>query len=448
MRKENAMLRKLSLFVLAVSLTALSTFSVAADGSPTESARTASGQPAAAPSQAKVVSIAPSESICGKDADLEDFCFADFLCPAGPECTTNADCGAGERCLVESCCGFNVCATQYGFCSGGGYCLEYQPCTDCQEVVDQNQPSAVSNMAFFSQTDLAQSFEQRLPNVTSGEIFLSAGVGTEDKVTISVWDGLPNAGGTQLTHGGTIARAGEWARVRFAPVRLDPEQPYFLVFESGGTGGLEITGNTSNPYPLGQVYANPGYGSFPNYDYTFRTFAELPIFLDGFEGNSTAAWNHPFACTIAFDDAWADPSFGQGTDPDDYYGPFGVHFNNINGYGVISGEGNGDSGNWDIEGTYGSAAWGIWEGPHAITFDSPVTGVSLDFLRGHNDYSITVNAYLSGGLVGSQTVTVVGPHASEPVAFAGPIDELVLSDTGVIGAGVDNIVYSGMTSCP
>lgn len=74
--------------------------------------------------------------------------------------------------------------------------------------------------------------------------------------------------------------------------------------------------------------------------------------------------------------------------------------------------------------------------------------VSLDMLRAFDDYTITVDAFLGGGFVASQSVTLVGPHASEPVSFMGPIDELQLSSTGVIGAGVDNIVYTGLANCP
>jgi hypothetical protein len=35
---------------------------------------------------------------------------------------------------------------------------------------------------------------------------------------------------------------------------------------------LGISGDTRNPYAFGQVYANPGYGSFSGFDYTFRTY--------------------------------------------------------------------------------------------------------------------------------------------------------------------------------
>lgn len=421
---------------------------VTTNASEIEFGQTTSGQ--ALPDSSKVPEGGSlANTFCGKDSNLGDFCFVSSICNPSFACTTNADCGSGERCLLDNCCGYSLCSTEAGFCSGGGYCGFYEPCTDCQEAVDQNQPSDTTNMAFFSQSDLAQSFQQKLPSLKSAEIFLRDEVGTQDSVTLSVYDGLPNAGGSLVTRGGTVAREGEWARVRFPRTWLATDQTYYMVLESGGSGGLAVSGDTLNPYPLGQVFANPGFNPFPDFDYTFRTFSEVPIMLDGFESNSIAAWgSNPQnrICSVSFDDAWE--ALGQPADPDTYYSPFGVSFNNINGYGLIGGEGNGDPGNWDIEGTYGSAAWGIWIGPHSISFASPVTMVSLDMLRGHNDYSITVDAYLGGGFVASQTVTLVGPHVSEPVQFMGPIDELVLGSTGVSGAGVDNIVYTGLADCP
>ena len=55
---------------------------------------------------------------------------------------------------------------------------------------------------------------------------------------------------------------------------ITPNTTYYLVFSGNST--LAIEGDTNNPYPNGQVYANPGYGSFPTFDYTFRTFSTAP----------------------------------------------------------------------------------------------------------------------------------------------------------------------------
>jgi hypothetical protein len=139
-------------------------------------------------------------------------------------------------------------------------------------VLDQNQPSNPSYMAAFGQTDLAQSFQQTAGNIAGAGIFLQAGVGTSDTVKIELWDALPNAGGTLLTSGSGSGTTGSWFDVFWAPVTITPGSTYFLVF-SGNTS-LGIAGDTFNPYPNGQTYANPGFEPFPTFDYTFRTYAD------------------------------------------------------------------------------------------------------------------------------------------------------------------------------
>jgi hypothetical protein len=47
----------------------------------------------------------------------------------------------------------------------------------------------------------------------------------------------------------------------------------FLIFTSS-SDTLAIAGHTTNPYNRGQVYANTNFGSFPTYDYTFRTYSD------------------------------------------------------------------------------------------------------------------------------------------------------------------------------
>ncbi|MEH6756877.1 MAG: PEPxxWA-CTERM sorting domain-containing protein [Parasphingorhabdus sp.] len=140
------------------------------------------------------------------------------------------------------------------------------------EFVDQNQPNNPDYMAGFSQTDLAQSFQQSSSNISGAGIFLQSGIGSIDDVTISLWDLLPNAfGASQLATGSVLGTQGSWADVFWTPVAIVAGQTYFLAF--GGNTSLGISGDTSNPYANGQTYANPGYGSFPTFDYTFRTFS-------------------------------------------------------------------------------------------------------------------------------------------------------------------------------
>jgi hypothetical protein len=166
----------------------------------------------------------------------------------------------------------------------------------------------------------------------------------------------------------------------------------------------------------------------------------------GFEGDGynfcDAVLSPDSQCTIYFDDAYE--ALGQGSDPEAFYGAAGVHFDNSSGYGVIGGEGNGDPGNWDIEGTNGSAAWGMWDSAHSIWFDAPVYELSIDFLRGFGDYSVTVDAYLDDVWVEAGTVSPTGEWGWDTLSIAGPIDELRW-DTGCC-YGADNLEFAIMAA--
>jgi hypothetical protein len=144
--------------------------------------------------------------------------------------------------------------------------------------IDQNQPSGPVYMAAFSQTCLAQSFQQTHANIAGAGILLQPSVGSSDLVTIQLWTGLPNAGGTMITSASATGTAGSWVDVYWSPVAITPATTYFLVFTGNST--LGISGSTSNPYPGGCVYANPGYGQFSTFDYAFRTYYETTYALD------------------------------------------------------------------------------------------------------------------------------------------------------------------------
>jgi hypothetical protein len=138
------------------------------------------------------------------------------------------------------------------------------------DVIDQDQPSGPVYMAGFSQSDLAQSFVQSSGAISGAGILLQAGVGESDDVRISVWTGLPNAGGTMLAQANAQGTQGEWVDVFWSPVSVTPGVTYYLVFDGNST--LGIAGDTNNPYPNGCVYANPGFQIFPAFDYAFRTY--------------------------------------------------------------------------------------------------------------------------------------------------------------------------------
>jgi hypothetical protein len=138
------------------------------------------------------------------------------------------------------------------------------------DVIDQDQPSGPVYMAGFSQTDLAQSFQQTNDNISGAGILLQEGIGSTDNVTIQLWDALPNAGGTMLGEASAVGTAGQWVDVFWGYFPVTPGTTYFLVFVGNTT--LGIAGDVNNPYPFGQVYANAGFQPFPDYDYAFRTY--------------------------------------------------------------------------------------------------------------------------------------------------------------------------------
>ena len=138
-------------------------------------------------------------------------------------------------------------------------------------VIDQNQPNGPNYMAHFNQIDLAQSFQQAHDNISGAGIFLEPGIGTTDFITISLWDALPDESGNMLTTGSNTGTSGSWVDVFWDPFSVTPNTTLFLVFTSQ-SNLLGISGDTGNPYLRGQVYANPGFSSYPSFDYTFRTY--------------------------------------------------------------------------------------------------------------------------------------------------------------------------------
>lgn len=143
-----------------------------------------------------------------------------------------------------------------------------------QNVIDQNQPNAPDYMAGFAQGDLAQSFQPGAGNVSGAGIFLQAGVGSTDNVTISLYDALPNAGGNLLASGSAVGTQGTWLDVYWSPVTVTPDTTYYLVFTGNTT--LGVAGDIGNPYSRGHTYANSGFTPFSNFDYTFRTYTMIP----------------------------------------------------------------------------------------------------------------------------------------------------------------------------
>ncbi len=134
---------------------------------------------------------------------------------------------------------------------------------------DQMQHGGEHYIADFDQVDIAQSFKPGHGNLAGAGIWLHV-YGSTDNVVISLWDALPDEGGAMLATGSAMGTAGNWVNVFWDPVPVTIGTTYFLVFTGNET--LGIKGQTDNPYPHGQCYANPGFGSFPEFDYAFHTY--------------------------------------------------------------------------------------------------------------------------------------------------------------------------------
>ncbi|MHB8636939.1 MAG: PEP-CTERM sorting domain-containing protein [Fimbriimonadaceae bacterium] len=148
------------------------------------------------------------------------------------------------------------------------------------QIVDQSDTTNVGALAGFYQTDLAQSFQQSASDIDGAAIFLAQPFGDDGLATtisIQLWNLLPNqTGATMLTQGSVnLTGDGQWAQVAWSDLSITANQTYYLVFQSTDTS-YGIAGDTHNGYPRGNLFANSGYSSFPNYDYTFETFKAPP----------------------------------------------------------------------------------------------------------------------------------------------------------------------------
>lgn len=138
-------------------------------------------------------------------------------------------------------------------------------------VTDQESFERNARMATFGQSGLAQSFKQVADNVSGAGIYLLIDPDESANVTIELWSKLPNQGGGLLAGGSALGLGQGWVDVFWTPVAVTPGATYFLVLS--GPSDVALAGSTLNPYPDGQTFANSGFESYPNFDYTFRTFA-------------------------------------------------------------------------------------------------------------------------------------------------------------------------------
>ena len=115
-----------------------------------------------------------------------------------------------------------------------------------------------------------------------------------------------------------------------------------------------------------------------------------------------------------------------------------------NGLGVCGGNGNGNPGNWGLEGTNGSPVWAIWgsDGDASICFKGKCTVCRFDAISTDSSGVLKVVAHCDGTKLSEQTVEFSGasgkPHVCRDIEVRGPLSRIVLSSK-MGGYGVDNI---------
>ena len=158
---------------------------------------------------------------------------------------------------------------------------------------------------------------------------------------------------------------------------------------------------------------------------------------------------------VAFDDAWSYG--GDGFQPSTFYvleNPTqpAVTISGNSYYGVGGGNGNGDPGDWNLEGTNGSAflAVELWSYTQdtVFTFATPVNVLSLDVGVPGYDISVDflVTAKLGGSTVATETFNVtspIDPGNWHTVSFNVPLDSVTVEVTGGDGYafGIDNLDF-------
>ncbi|MCB0453656.1 MAG: hypothetical protein KDC94_12390, partial [Aequorivita sp.] len=146
---------------------------------------------------------------------------------------------------------------------GGGACAN--------AIIEINQDFTDACMANISQGGLAQSYiPLEAQSAGAGIMFTATSTGLD--VDLSLWDGLPNAGGTMLASGTSQTDGTVWADVFWDPVvNVTVGNTYYIVIDGDPTLPC-IAGALNNPYAGGNVFAN-NYTPFVNFDYTFRTYS-------------------------------------------------------------------------------------------------------------------------------------------------------------------------------
>lgn len=163
-----------------------------------------------------------------------------------------------------------------------------------------------------------------------------------------------------------------------------------------------------------------------------------------------AALQPALAATITFDEFPANNSNSMLAG---LYAPLGVTFGNDNS-GVWDGLSAGDPGNWELEGSSGTAFLGnngFNNGGSYVTsiyFDTLMSDVSFDVSRSNGSgmgQSLMASAYSGANLLSSQTIFLGPVNSWASMVFGhGSISSLIItgSTTGFSPFGLDNLQFN------
>ena len=160
-------------------------------------------------------------------------------------------------------------------------------------LLEVNQDFSDACMAFITQTGIAQGYQPVEVESAGAGFQFEAPPAAGTGLTVTLYDDLPPNGGVALASGTTVADgASVWLDVFWDVTIVTPGNQYFLVVT--GSADTCMSGSLNDVYPGGNVYANAGYQSFPNFDYTFRTYS-----CDG--GGSTCTSTPYVSTAVPFD---------------------------------------------------------------------------------------------------------------------------------------------------
>jgi hypothetical protein len=151
---------------------------------------------------------------------------------------------------------------------------------------------------------------------------------------------------------------------------------------------------------------------------------------------------------LIFDDLPRNQQVGEG------YGALGVHFA-LSDFGVVGGLGEGDPGNWSLEGTNGTAFMGFNGSPSYdmdIHFDARVVDFSMDASRSNGSGDgdgLSVQFWMGDETVFKTEIAFKEINTWTTISYAGPLDRVTFqgSGGGFHPYGVDNIVFGAASGC-